>query len=70
VFCTGLESISRCMEANLYFERQAALKQGYEGLEAMPASIRLDEIADALEVQFGESSSYLDLDTGHVVTVS
>jgi hypothetical protein len=37
---------------------------------AMPATVRLDEIVDALEIQFDESSSFLDLDTGEVETVS
>jgi hypothetical protein len=33
-------------------------------------TIRLDDIVDALEMQFDESSSFLDLDTGQVETVS
>ena len=37
---------------------------------AMPATVRLDEIVDALEIQFDESSSFLDLNTGEVETVS
>jgi hypothetical protein len=37
---------------------------------AMPATVRLDEIVDALEIQFDESSSFLDLDTGEVETAS
>jgi Uncharacterised protein family (UPF0158) len=40
------------------------------GLEAMPATVRLNDIVDALEMQFDESSSFLDLDTGQVETVS
>ena len=36
----------------------------------MPATVRLDEIVDALEMQFDESSSFLDLDTGQVETFS
>jgi hypothetical protein len=36
----------------------------------MPASVRLKDIVDALEMQFDESSSFLDLDTGQVETVS
>ncbi|HTA69192.1 MAG TPA: hypothetical protein VK776_12970 [Bryobacteraceae bacterium] len=35
----------------------------------MPA-VRLSDIVGALEMQFGESSSFLDLDTGQVKTVS
>src|SRR5258708_1866381 len=36
----------------------------------MPASARLGDIVDALEMQIDESSSFLDLDTGQVETVS
>ena len=36
----------------------------------MPATVRLNDIVDALEMQFDESSSFLDLDTGQVETVS
>jgi hypothetical protein len=38
--------------------------------EAMPATVRLNDIVDALEMQFDESFSFLDLDTGQVKTVS
>ena len=33
-------------------------------------TVRLSDIVDALEMQFDESSSFLDLDTGQVETVS
>ena len=36
----------------------------------MTATVRLNDIVDALEMQFDESSSFLDLDTGQVETVS
>jgi hypothetical protein len=36
----------------------------------MPAIVRLSDIVDALEMQFDESSSFLDRDTGQVETVS
>jgi hypothetical protein len=36
----------------------------------MPATVRLNDIVDALEMQFDESSSYLDLDSSHVETIS
>jgi hypothetical protein len=36
----------------------------------MPATVHLSNIIDALEMQFEGSLSYLDLDTGQVVTVS
>ncbi len=36
----------------------------------MPATVRLSDIVDALEMQFDESSSFLDCDTGQVETVS
>ena len=42
----------------------------YHGLEAMPAVARLNDIVEALEIQFDESSSFLDRDTGQVETVS
>jgi hypothetical protein len=42
----------------------------YDDLEAMPATVRLDDIVDALEMQFDESSSFLDRDSGQVETVS
>lgn len=41
----------------------------YDNFDAMPA-VRLSDIVDALEMQFDESSSFLDLDTGQVETVS
>jgi hypothetical protein len=44
--------------------------QQYDDLEAMPATVRLNNIVEALEMQFDASSSFLDLDTGHVETVS
>jgi len=36
----------------------------------VPATVQLNDIIDALEMQFDESVSYLDLDGGQVVTVS
>ncbi len=36
----------------------------------MPATVRLNDIVDALEMQFDESSSFLDRATGQVETVS
>ena len=36
----------------------------------MPATVRLNDIVDALEMQFDESSSFVDRDTGQVETVS
>jgi len=36
----------------------------------MPATVRLSDIVDALEMQADEYPSYLDLDTGQVVGVS
>jgi hypothetical protein len=36
----------------------------------VPATVHLNGIIDALEMQFDESLSYLDLDSGQVVTVS
>src|SRR5260370_12463342 len=36
----------------------------------MTAIVRLKDIVDALEMQFDESSAFLDLDTGQVETVS
>lgn len=42
----------------------------YDGFEAMPAIVVLSDIVEALEIQFDESSSFLDRDTGQVETVS
>ena len=36
----------------------------------MPATVRLKDIIDVLEMQFDESSAFLDLDSGQVETVS
>ncbi len=36
----------------------------------MPATVHLNDIIDALEMQFDEALSYLDLEAGQVVTVS
>jgi hypothetical protein len=36
----------------------------------MPVTVRLSDIVDALEMQFDESSSFLDRDTGKVETVA
>ncbi len=36
----------------------------------MPTTVRLNDIVDALEMQFDEYRSFLDLDTGQVETVS
>ena len=42
----------------------------YNCLKAMPVTVLLKDIVDALEMQLDESSSFLDLDTGQVETVS
>jgi len=42
----------------------------YDCLEAMPATVRLNDIVEALELQFDESSSFLDPDSGQVESVS
>lgn len=36
----------------------------------MSTTVRLNDIVEALEMQFDQTPSYLDLDTGQVVTVS
>ncbi|HYL76186.1 MAG TPA: UPF0158 family protein [Bryobacteraceae bacterium] len=36
----------------------------------MPVTVRLQDIVDGLEMQFDEDSSFLDLDTGQVETIS
>ncbi len=41
----------------------------YDDLE-VPATVHLNDVIDALEMQFDESPSYLDVDAGQVVTVS
>jgi len=45
-------------------------EQYYDYLESMPAMVRLNDIIDALEMQFDESSFFLDRDTGQAETVS
>jgi Uncharacterised protein family (UPF0158) len=50
--------------------RELIIRRQYDGLEAMPATVRLNDVIDSLEMQFDESSSFLDLDTGQVETVS
>jgi hypothetical protein len=45
------------------------IAEQYDDLE-VPATVQLNDIIDALEMQFDESISYLDLDAGHVVIVS
>lgn len=45
------------------------IEEQYDDLE-VPATVHLNDIIDALEMQFDESLSYLDLDAGQVVTVS
>jgi hypothetical protein len=42
----------------------------YDDLEVMPATVRLNDIVEALETQFDDSSSFLDRDTGKLETVS
>jgi len=46
------------------------MAEQYDDLEAMPATVRLSDVIDAMEMQFDESSSFLDCDTGQVETVS
>jgi hypothetical protein len=41
----------------------------YDDLE-VPATVQLNDIIEALQMQFDECHSYLDLDTGQVETVS
>jgi hypothetical protein len=45
------------------------IEEQYDDLE-VPATIHLNDIIEALEMQFDEYLSYLDLDAGQVVTVS
>jgi hypothetical protein len=42
----------------------------YYGFEAMPVTVRLNDIVEALEMQFDESPSFLDRETGEVETIS
>ena len=55
--------------ANLGRGLEVRIEEYYDDLE-VPATIHLSDIVDALEMQFDESPSYLDLDGGQVVTVS
>jgi len=45
------------------------IEEYYDDLQ-VPATVHINEIIEALEMQFDESLSYLDLDAGQVVTVS
>ena len=45
------------------------LRNDYYGFKVMPAKVLLNEIVDALDMQFDELTSILDLDTGHVETL-
>lgn len=57
---------------NLFTSRPSqvrTLKSEYDGLEAMPATVRLNDVVDALDMQFDELISILDLDTGQVQTL-
>jgi len=49
--------------------RPNRLEQYYDVLD-MPATVELKDIVDVLEMQFDETPSFLDLDTGEVHTVS
>jgi hypothetical protein len=42
----------------------------YYGLEAMPATVKLKDIVDALDEQFDESTYFVNLDTGEIKVVS
>ena len=55
--------------SNLYPPRDGTREQ-YDDLDAMPATVRLSDIIDALEMQFDEYTSFLNRDTGRVETVS
>jgi hypothetical protein len=48
----------------------AAAKAEYHDGKAMPTTVRLHDIVEVLEAQFDEFSSYLDLDTGQVESIS
>jgi hypothetical protein len=64
---------ARAQLGRFFGELSALSRQGpgqYDVREAMSAVVRLSDIVDALEMQFDESSSFLDLDTGQVETVS
>src|SRR6266446_4720614 len=62
-----------CLQTPRCFSSTALATQNteqYDDFEAMPATVRLNDIVDALEMQFDESCSFLDRDTGQVETVS
>ena len=46
------------------------IREQYDDLDAMPATVRLSDIIEAMEMQFDEYSSFLNRDTGRVETVS
>jgi hypothetical protein len=47
----------------------AGIEEQYDVPE-VPATVHLNDVIDALEMQFDEALSYLDVDAGQVVTVS
>jgi len=47
----------------------AGIEEQYDDLEVL-ATVHLNDVIDALEMQFDDSLSYLDVDAGQVVTVS
>jgi hypothetical protein len=57
------------VNADIFFVAAGTSCQ-YDGLKTMPTTVALEGIVDALEMQLDEHSSFLDLDTGQVETVS
>ena len=45
-------------------------QKAYDGSKAMPVTVRLEDIVEALEMQFESASSFLDCETGQVETVT
>lgn len=54
--------------ANIVHLRSGS-KSSYDDLE-VPATVHLNDVIDALEMQFDEDLSFFDIDAGQVVTVS
>ena len=50
------------MAARRICQPRNGIKEQYDDLEAMRATVRLNDILDTLEMQFDESSSFVDRD--------
>jgi hypothetical protein len=66
----ALRSFPRSIEQRFRGASLAAARPGSIMVEAMPATVKLKDIVDALDAQSDESTYFVDLDTGEVELVS